>query len=258
MPILGFQYNFMKKIIISLWLLLSFVSTFAQVKKAALIFLETSVPQVTFYGCMPARDLNAPKVYFKNGPSFNDSILFAQLKNNLNNTLAQLNFQLIAEDSVINAESYKGMMKVSTNNKAPTERAAKGYVYVYASVFGIIDIKKYFEISPTPDVVIDAYASYQLNYTGKSLREPANNADLSCDVIIKAFNIKNKKVFKFSVTYKNPTKVLLKPSYISGWGFEVAQDISTLQWETLAGALKLIDAEIPEQKEKVAKFYSKN
>ena len=247
----------MKKIFTAV-LLLSLINGFSQVRKAALIFLQTSRPQVTFFGSSIVRPTDAPKIFFENGASFKDTTMFNALKNKLNSLLPQLGFRLLPEDSVITTDNYKEMIKKAEPGKMPNEIIAKGYASIYASAFGLNEANKYFEIPPVPDVVLEATAYFELNYLGVQFGKTLNYATLNCGVFIKAFNSKGKKVFKFNELYKSTTHVLLQPDIRSPWGWVINGDISILQKETLDETLKLIDAEIPEQKEKIDKYFLKH
>jgi hypothetical protein len=79
---------------------------------------------------------------------------------------------------------------------------------------------------------------------------------------IVGYNSNKKKVFTFKTKNNRPkdTKVYvaIKPAINVGYsGHEIAEDISQKEMECLMDAFKQIDADMPEQIEKVTKFYAK-
>ena len=75
---------------------------------------------------------------------------------------------------------------------------------------------------------------------------------------IVGYNSKKKKVFLFKIAYTNPTYILCEPTKKSAWGFEFDTDVSKLEKQSLQEAFKLVDAQLPEQIEKVKKFYAEH
>jgi hypothetical protein len=223
-------------------------SLLAQTKKAAIGFLYTYKPEVTFYGNANAMNYANQHFYFGHGATFNDNILFTDFKLNIKSMMSKLGFRLVEEDSIINTDEYKNLVKKNAPDKGPSCVVANGYAY--AANFGLLFSKT----SPNPDVMIEAYGDFDLNVID------VNNAYLVYTMTVVGYNEKKKKVFSFKAKElkgDKRIKVKLKPSYTSGWGYEIAEDISQKQSDCVTFALAQIEEQIPEQIEKVKEFYNK-
>lgn len=239
-------------------LLCSTLNFYGQSRKAALTFLNSSRPEVTFYEMKPPRQPDTPRVFFKNGLQYNDTITYNILKKKVKDILPQLSFRLIPEDSVITTANYKKIVSDNVLAKESNDRTAEGYVYPSYTPFGGINYaKSYFESEPIPDIVIEAKSYFELNnaYGKKYAGANGYSSNIVCVTTIKGFNIKGKKLFKLDARYTNPTNVKLRPSAFSGWGSEIDEDISIYQKEALMECLKLIDLELPKQIDKVNNYY---
>lgn len=248
----------MKKTIL-FTLVLSVSTLLGQTKKAALIGLGTRKTTVTYYGKMPQVMNYDDRCQFDNSKNYSDSIGTTLLKNKVDSIIKLMNFMLIAEDSVIMTTNYNELarkirqpMKYETQ---PTyELPARGYSYTDKTGFGGLNyLKDYFSMNPRPDIIIDASIYFELNI------ETKNNKDLInvvCNLYIKSFTEKNKKPFKFRVTYKNPHPVAVKAANTCS-GYEITEDISKYKIEAIYGAFSLLDKDLPKEIEDVNKFYSK-
>jgi hypothetical protein len=243
----------MKKIISILLIVCSITVGFSQTKKAAIGFLWTQRPEITYYGMYPAAPPDTPRSFFKHGSSFNDEILFDSIQSKIKQILPALGFSLMPADSVITKESYKALVKKNAASKTPNTFEAKGYAY--AANFALL----FNNDGHDADIMIEAYGSYELDFANPT---KGMEARLRYSMTIVGYNSNKKKVFTFKTKNNRPkdTKVYvaIKPAINVGYsGHEIAEDISQKEMECLMDAFKQIDADMPEQIEKVTKFYAK-
>jgi hypothetical protein len=242
-----------KNIFVLFAVMLCITSGFAQTKKAAIGFLWTQKPEITYYGMYPAAPPETPRLFFSHGNSFSDELLFDSIQSKIKQILPALGFRLIPADSVITKETYKALVKKNAASKTPNTFEAKGYAY--AANFALL----FNEDGNDPDVMIEAYGSYELDFANPT---SGIEARLRYSMTIVGYNSKKKKVFTFKTKNNRPKdhKVLVavKPAQNAGYaGHVINEDISQKQMECLMDAFKQIDADMPEQIEKVTKFYAK-
>lgn len=243
----------MKKIILSVSLISSLLTGFSQTKKAAIGFLSTLRPEITYYGMYPSAPPETPRSFFIHGTSFNDQILFDSIKSKIKHIMPALGFRLIPEDSIITKDNYKALVKKNASSRGPNEFSEKGYAY--AANFALL----FNNDGNDPDVMIEAYGSYELNFSNPP---KGIEARLIFSMTIVGYDSKKKKVFSFTTKNKGPkdnkVMVAVKPAANSGYsGHIIAEDISQKEMECLMDAFKQIDADMPKQIEKVTKFYAK-
>lgn len=243
----------MKKTFILFFISLVTVISSAQTKKAAIGFLSTVRPEITYYGMYPSAPAETPRAFFVHGASFSDALLFDSIKSKIRQIVPALGFRLVPEDSIITKESYKELVKKNASSKSPNEYLAKGYAYPanFALLFN--------NDGNDPDLMIEAYAEFDLDFSNPTSGIAAR---LLYKMTIVGYNSKKKKVFQFKTNNKGPkdhkVKVEVRPATNAGYaGHEIAEDISQKEMECLMDAFKQIDEQLPEEIEKATKFYAK-
>lgn len=243
----------MKKIVLTFALFLLSVVASAQTKKAAIGFLYTQRPEITYYGMYPSAPPDTPRSFFANGSSFSDQVLFDSITSKIRQILPALGFRLVPADSVITKDSYKELVKKNASSKTANQFEAKGYAY--AANFALL----FNNDANDPDVMIEAYGYYELDFSNPT---SGIKARLIYNMTIVGYNNKKKKVFVFKTKNKGPKDekvwVTIKPANNAGYaGHEIAEDISQKQMQCLMDAFKQVDEQMPEQIEKATKFYAK-
>lgn len=238
----------MKHAVLIISLLISSLTGFAQTKKAGIAFLSTLNPEVTFYGMYPPRPSEGPRVFFKNGTTFTDSALFQSIKLKIAAMLPQLGFRLMPEDSIITSSNYKELAKKNYSGKTANDILAKGYAY--PANFALL-----FTGTNDPDIMIEANGYFEMDNANKADGKLVST--LIYKMTIVAYNNKKKKVFSFKTKYKHPEPVKTAGSNASPWGYDIIEDLSAKEFDCLNESFKQIDSDMPEQLEKVNKFYSR-
>lgn len=238
----------MKKTTTVLLSALSLCAT-AQLKKAALIGLSAYKNNVTYVGKTPPVT-NAPTCLVPHGHFYTDSITFALVKLKIDSVLPLMGYRRLPDDSVIVTPAYNELARTIREpmryQSAPTqEMPAKGFSYISWTGFGKINYAKdFFEIPASPDLIMVAQVNFDINISTVNSKDEAH---VECEVLIKAFDKRNKKVFKLSQRFKNPDPVITKPSSATCWGREIVNDISDAQKYALIEALKKMDQELPQE-----------
>lgn len=241
-------------------LLTLFFTTFsyAQQRKAAIIGLSSYRANVVH----SYTNQEIPTCYVKNGETYNDSIAFLKLANKIDSILTTLDFQLIPSEEVINDPVYTDLSadNLKRRRQQPNlspQKPAKGYGYVEGNGLGGVNyLKEYFKIAANPDMVIDAYTSYDLKLT-ESVKGNMAKGFVLCDIRFTGYSPKKKKIIKFKSSFKTPMALAIERDTKTCWGYRITGDYGQLQMKALTGALKKLDDVFADQKASVEKFYSK-
>lgn len=224
----------------------------AQTRTAALVYLTSYNPEVTFYNTHPPRSSEAPPIYIGNPQAFDFPRMFEQVKADLGPLLDKLGFNLIEEGSYMQTAQYQDFAKKFPDTN-PTGFAAPGYAY--GRSMNKFDTKGLFQAAPIPDILVQANIYFQVDYrTPGSIGEKSS---LTCSMDMGGWDAQGKKVFQFVQRYVHPVRISVNLPNIYAGNCMILENISQKQDECIIGLFKELEEVLPRKLNDVTKFYAK-
>ena len=205
----------------------------------------------------------SPVCYFTEQKSFSDSLAFSALKSKVDSILTAAGLTIIAEDSVINAASFKKRAaenRILDKNKDPMKSAPvicpAGYGPIEGNGMGGINyMEDYYSIPAKPEILITAEFDFDLSLSQST---PSSEKYLQLKSFIYVYGYAGKKqLFKMKAVYYDPKFIPFKPNEKSCWGYDILGDIGEKQQKALEITINRLTEDSEKTKEKLQKYREK-